>query len=303
MAKTKTSKYDVAEHLRTPEEMAAYLEACLEEANGDAAFIAKALGDIARAKGMSQVAREAGLSRESLYKALSGERAPGFDTILKVIGALGIKLHAEAIQANPWLPNLLLVGTARSMPPHSSSLGILALIHTALAFIIPVFLVVHVYMTTTQDRPISSWKEYPFNSRNAHLLHLWKMPVVLVTNNRFSLSCSSNRSQNFLASLAKIFNTKLQIETWSPKKMDKKGFSMKIEWIKTEAIKPNRRCICTIDSLEQLIASIRTIGQIEPIQIWFTGEDFRIIDGEKRWRACKKLGVPKMKVIIMESDG
>lgn len=100
MAKTKTSKYDVAEHLRTPEEMAAYLEACLEEANGDAAFVAKALGDIARAKGMSQVAREAGLSRESLYKALSGERTPRFDTILKVIGALGIKLHAEAIQAN-----------------------------------------------------------------------------------------------------------------------------------------------------------------------------------------------------------
>jgi probable addiction module antidote protein len=100
MAKTKTSRYDVAEHLRTPEEMAAYLEACLEEANGDAAFIAKALGDIARAKGMSQVAREAGLSRESLYKALSGERTPGFDTILKVIGALGLKLHAEAVRAD-----------------------------------------------------------------------------------------------------------------------------------------------------------------------------------------------------------
>jgi probable addiction module antidote protein len=100
MAKTKTTRYDVAEHLRTPEEMAAYLEACLEEANGDAAFIAKALGDIARAKGMSQVAREAGLSRESLYKALSGERTPGFDTILKFIGALGLKLHAEVVQAN-----------------------------------------------------------------------------------------------------------------------------------------------------------------------------------------------------------
>lgn len=68
----------------------------LEEADGDAAFIAKALGDIARAKGMAQVARDAGLSRESLYKALSGERSPGFDTILKVIGALGLKLHAEA---------------------------------------------------------------------------------------------------------------------------------------------------------------------------------------------------------------
>ena len=96
MGKTVTSRYDVAEHLRTPEEMAAYLEASLEEADGDAAFVAKALGDIARAKGMTQVARDAGLSRESLYKALSGERTPGFDTILKVVRALGIRLHAEA---------------------------------------------------------------------------------------------------------------------------------------------------------------------------------------------------------------
>lgn len=95
MSKTTTTRYDVAEHLRTPEEMAAYLEACLEEAGGDAAFIAKTLGDIARAKGMAQVAKDAGLSRESLYKALSGERSPDFDTILKVIGALGLKLHAE----------------------------------------------------------------------------------------------------------------------------------------------------------------------------------------------------------------
>lgn len=95
MKKTATSRYDVAEHLRTPEEMAAYLEACLEEADGDAAFIARALGDIARAKGMSQVARDAGVSRESLYKALSGERSPSFDTILKVVAALGIRLHAE----------------------------------------------------------------------------------------------------------------------------------------------------------------------------------------------------------------
>jgi probable addiction module antidote protein len=99
MAKTITTRYDVAEHLRTPEEMAAYLEACFEEANGDAAFIAKALGDIARAKGMTQVARNAGLSRESLYKALSGDRSPSFDTILKVLSALGLKLHAEAIRS------------------------------------------------------------------------------------------------------------------------------------------------------------------------------------------------------------
>jgi probable addiction module antidote protein len=96
MAKTKTSRYDVADHLRTSKEMAAYLEACLEEASGDAAFIAKALGDIARAKGMSQVARDAGLSRESLYKALSGDRNPDFETVLKVMDALGIKLHAKA---------------------------------------------------------------------------------------------------------------------------------------------------------------------------------------------------------------
>jgi probable addiction module antidote protein len=100
MAKTITTKYDVAEHLRTPEEMAAYLEACIEEANGDAAFIAKALGNIARAKGMTQVARDSGLSRESLYKALSGERSPGFDTILKVVRALGLRLHAEAIRVH-----------------------------------------------------------------------------------------------------------------------------------------------------------------------------------------------------------
>ena len=96
MPKIKTTRYDVAQHLRTPKEMAAYLEACLEEANGDASFIAKALGDIARAKGMSQVARDSGLSRESLYKALSGDRAPAFDTILKVVSALGLEFHAQA---------------------------------------------------------------------------------------------------------------------------------------------------------------------------------------------------------------
>lgn len=96
MTRTVTTPYDVAEHLRTPEEMAAYLEACIEEADGDAAFIAKALGDIARAKGMAQVASDAGLSRESLYKALSGDRNPTLDTVLRVVSALGLKLRAEA---------------------------------------------------------------------------------------------------------------------------------------------------------------------------------------------------------------
>src|SRR3989442_12021983 len=103
MKKTITTRYDVAEHLRTPAEMAAYLEACFEEAGGDAAFIAKALGDMARARGMTKVARDAGLSGESLYKALSGERSPGFDTILKVMKALGLELHAGASAASPRL--------------------------------------------------------------------------------------------------------------------------------------------------------------------------------------------------------
>ncbi len=95
-SKTRTAPYDVAEHLRTPEEMAAYLDAWLEEAPEDAAGIAKALGDIARAKGMAQVAKEAGLSRESLYRALSADGNPSFATVLKVARALGVKLHAQA---------------------------------------------------------------------------------------------------------------------------------------------------------------------------------------------------------------
>ena len=94
--KTKTVPYDVAEQLRTPDEMAAYLDAWLAEAPDDATGIARAFGDIARAKGMSQVARDAGLSRESLYKALSANGNPSFATVLKVARALGVRLHAEA---------------------------------------------------------------------------------------------------------------------------------------------------------------------------------------------------------------
>ncbi len=95
-AKTKTSPYDVAQHLRTPKEVAAYLDAWLEEAPEDAAGIARALGDIARAKGMTQVAKATGLSRESLYRALSVGGNPSFATVLKVTKALGVKLHAQA---------------------------------------------------------------------------------------------------------------------------------------------------------------------------------------------------------------
>lgn len=100
MGTIKLRKWDSAEHLKTDEDMALYLEACLEEAGDDAAFIAKALGTIARAKGMSQLARDTGLGRESLYKALSGEGNPSFATILKVMHALGIKLRAEAVHSS-----------------------------------------------------------------------------------------------------------------------------------------------------------------------------------------------------------
>ncbi|MCK9512419.1 MAG: putative addiction module antidote protein [Pigmentiphaga sp.] len=97
METIKLRKWDSAEHLKTEEDMVLYLEACMEEAGDDAAFIAKALGNIARAKGMSQLAHDTGLGRESLYKALSGEGNPSFGTILKVMHALGIKLHPQAI--------------------------------------------------------------------------------------------------------------------------------------------------------------------------------------------------------------
>jgi probable addiction module antidote protein len=95
-SRTSTVAYDVAVQLRTPEEMAAYLDAWLEDAPEDVAGIARALGDIARAKGMSQVARDAGLSRESLYKALGENGNPSFATVLKVARAIGVKFHAEA---------------------------------------------------------------------------------------------------------------------------------------------------------------------------------------------------------------
>jgi len=89
------SKWDSAAHLQNEEDIALYLEACMEEAGDDAAFIAKVLGNIARARGMSQIAKETGLGRESLYKTLSGEGNPSFGTILKVCRALGLELRLE----------------------------------------------------------------------------------------------------------------------------------------------------------------------------------------------------------------
>jgi probable addiction module antidote protein len=93
MGKTETRPWDAAEHLNTAADMAAYLEAALED--GDPTLITAVLGDIARAKGMAQLARDTGLGCESLYKALSAEGNPEFATVLKVIRALGLKLHAE----------------------------------------------------------------------------------------------------------------------------------------------------------------------------------------------------------------
>lgn len=93
MSKKKTRPYDAAEYLETDADMAAYLQAALEE--GEPSLVIHALGNIARARGMSQIARETGLRRESLYKALSPGGNPEFATVLKVVQALGIKLHAE----------------------------------------------------------------------------------------------------------------------------------------------------------------------------------------------------------------
>jgi probable addiction module antidote protein len=89
-----TRSWDAAEHLETEEDMAVYLDAALED--GDPALVVAALGDIARAKGMSQIALETGLGRESLYKALSASGNPEFATILKVVRALGLQLHVQA---------------------------------------------------------------------------------------------------------------------------------------------------------------------------------------------------------------
>lgn len=93
------SRWDAADTLKTDEDAALYFEACLEEDPGDGSLIRAALGDIARARGMSQLARETGLSREGLYQALSAKGNPEFGTIMKVIRALGLKLHAKIAHA------------------------------------------------------------------------------------------------------------------------------------------------------------------------------------------------------------
>ncbi len=95
-AKEIFSRYDTADYLKSDKEMIAYLEACMDEAGDDASFIANALGNIARARGMAQLAKETGLTREGLYKALSKNSNPSFGTVLKVMKALGLKLTPQA---------------------------------------------------------------------------------------------------------------------------------------------------------------------------------------------------------------
>jgi len=97
MGKLKLSKWDVVDHLKTDEDMALYLDACIEDDAGDGSLIRAALGDIARARGMTQLAKDTGLAREGLYKALSADGNPEFATVMKVIKALGLRMHVETV--------------------------------------------------------------------------------------------------------------------------------------------------------------------------------------------------------------
>ena len=99
MAKVATQVYDAASYLKTDADCALYLQAVIDEADGDPGMVVTALGEIARARGMMQLARETGLTREGLYKALSADGNPSFATVMKVCKALGLKLHAEAAGA------------------------------------------------------------------------------------------------------------------------------------------------------------------------------------------------------------
>ena len=96
MSNSKTRPFDMANYLTNDDEVAEYLRQVLED--NDPLELAAALGDVARARGMTQLAKATGLSRESLYKSLSGERAPSSETLFKVITALGLRLTIEPAQ-------------------------------------------------------------------------------------------------------------------------------------------------------------------------------------------------------------
>jgi len=109
--KIKTIAWDAAAFLKTEEDIAHYLEAVFDD--GDPTLVAAALGDVARAKGMSRVAQAAGLGRESLYKALSTDGNPEFSTVLKVMRAVGLKLKVTAGVASPKRKTKPIVGAGR----------------------------------------------------------------------------------------------------------------------------------------------------------------------------------------------
>ena len=92
-------RWDPVDDLKTDEDVALYFQACVDEDPGDGSLVRAALGDIARARGMSQLARDTGLAREGLYKALSPEGNPEFATVMEVIKALGLKLGAQPTQS------------------------------------------------------------------------------------------------------------------------------------------------------------------------------------------------------------
>jgi probable addiction module antidote protein len=95
----KFTRWDPVDHLKTEQDMALYLDACLDEDPGDGSLVRAALNDAARAKGMTQLARDSGITREGLYRALSAEGNPEFSTVLKVVKALGLQLHAAPVTA------------------------------------------------------------------------------------------------------------------------------------------------------------------------------------------------------------
>ena len=95
MAEVKLTRWDVIDYLETEEDMALYLDACMDEDTGDGVLIRTALNNIARAKGMGRLAESAGMTRQGLYKALSSEGNPSFTTVMKIIRALGVKLHVQ----------------------------------------------------------------------------------------------------------------------------------------------------------------------------------------------------------------
>jgi probable addiction module antidote protein len=94
-----TTRWDVQDGLQTPEDCAAFIEAAIDEADGDTVFIGIALGEVARSRGMAQTARDAGLTREGLYKALAADGNPSFATVVKVLAALGLRIHVGPAQA------------------------------------------------------------------------------------------------------------------------------------------------------------------------------------------------------------